>query len=438
MKTNIIRYTMLAGLLLCKAAVASQVALDVSLAKPLLEADKKHSVFVKIGLKGFEPPKMMRRAPVNLALVIDKSGSMQGAKIRQAKEAALMAVGLLRDDDIISIVAYDNTVHVLVPATRASDRETIRRGIEKLSADGSTALYAGVSKGAGEVRKFLEKNQVNRVILLSDGLANVGPQTPGALGELGASLVKERISVTTIGLGLGYNEDLMARLARLSDGNHAFVESPNDLAGIFKSEFGDVLSVVAQDVDIRIRCSNGVRPIRVLGRDADINGQVVVSRMNQLYSNQEKYVMLEVEVPAREAGERINIASVDVIYNNITTRNRDKLASSVGVRFTSSSKEAREHINKEVMTEAVMQVGAAENERAVELRDAGRVKEAEKILTYNGKYLRKQALELKSKKIDIYATSNFDDSKNLEGSNWKSRRKMMRDDQYEVQMQQSY
>ena len=113
---------------------------------------------------------------------------------------------------------------------------------------------------------------MNRVILLSDGQANVGPKSATELGELGMSLGKEGISVTTIGLGAGYNEDLMANLAGYSDGNHAFVENAEDLVRIFNYEFGDVLSVVAQDLVIRIQLMDGVRPMRLLGRDGEILG----------------------------------------------------------------------------------------------------------------------------------------------------------------------
>jgi Ca-activated chloride channel family protein len=138
-----------------------------------------------------------KRTPANVALVIDRSGSMQGDKIRQAREAAIEAVGRLNGNDIISIVAYDDTVDVLVPATKASDIAVIKNGIRKIKADGSTALFAGVSKCAAEVCKFLARDRVNRIILLSDGMANVGPDSPGALGDLGASLAKEGISVTS-------------------------------------------------------------------------------------------------------------------------------------------------------------------------------------------------------------------------------------------------
>ena len=242
-------------------ANASQVKLDVSLANPVLIAGKKQTTYLKVGLTGFEMSGKAKRTPANIAIVIDRSGSMQGDKIKQARNAALAAVSRLNANDIVSIIAYDDTVSVLVPATKASDRATINAGIKKIKADGSTALFAGVSKGAEEVRKFLSRDRVNRVILLSDGLANVGPNTPGALGDLGASLAKDGISVTTLGLGTGYNEDLMTQLAQKSDGNHSFVECSSDLVKIFNCEFGDVLSVVAQEVSITIKCRDGIRPV---------------------------------------------------------------------------------------------------------------------------------------------------------------------------------
>jgi len=278
-------------------AWARQIKLDVAMGTPVVLAGEKQTAYVRVAMTGFELDDPADRTPVNVAIVLDKSGSMQGEKIARARDAAIMAIDRLRPDDIVSVVAYDSTVHVLVPATKVSNRNAIYLAIRRLEAGGSTALFAGVSKGAREVRKFLDRNRVNRIILLSDGLANVGPSSPGDLAELGSSFIREGISVTTIGLGLGYNEDLMTELARSSDGNHMFAENAVDLAWAFDSEFGDVLSVVAQDVGLTIRCPAGIRPVRVLGRDAEIVGQTVTATLNQLYSNQMKYVLLEVELP---------------------------------------------------------------------------------------------------------------------------------------------
>src|SRR5262249_32047712 len=148
-----------------------------------------------------------------------------GEKINKANEASRMVLDRLDSNDILSVVAYDDTAEVLVPATRVFDKEAIRRRIAAIVPQGSTALFAGVSKGIEEVRKFRDAAHVNRVVLLSDGQANVGPSSPNELGRLGAATAKEGISITTIGLGLGYNEDLMTQLAMRSDGNHGFAES---------------------------------------------------------------------------------------------------------------------------------------------------------------------------------------------------------------------
>jgi Ca-activated chloride channel family protein len=418
--------------------LSSQVRLDVSLANPVLLAGNKQTTYLKVGLTGFEMKGGAKRTPANIAIVVDRSGSMQGDKIKQAKEAARMAVKRLNANDIVSIIAYDDTVTVLVPATKASDRSAILAGIDRIEAGGSTALFAGVSKGAEEVRKFLTRDRVNRVILLSDGLANVGPDTPGALGDLGSSLVKEGISVTTLGLGLGYNEDLMSQLAQRSDGNHAFVEHSKDLVAIFNSEFGDVLSVVAQEVVVTIECGKGVRPVKVLGRQADIAGQKVVAAMNQIYSNQEKYLMLEVEIPEGEANSSKDVAKVKVSYANMDTKTTDKLTSAVAVRFSESRQQVVQQRDIIVLEAATMQVATERNELATKLRDEGKVKEAQKLLIFNAQYLEQQAVILESEELDSYGLENMKDSNNLDASSWGSRRKSMRGNQYKNKTQQSY
>ena len=141
---------------------------------------------------------------------------------------------------MFSVIVYDHHVKTIVPAQSARNVEWIESRIRGIGPGGNTALFGGVSQGASEVRKNLSNRYVHRIILLSDGLANVGPSSPEDLGRLGAALIKEGISVTTIGVGTDYNEDLMARLSQNSDGNTYFVESGRDLPRIFAAELGDV------------------------------------------------------------------------------------------------------------------------------------------------------------------------------------------------------
>jgi Ca-activated chloride channel family protein len=403
----------------------------------VLAAASKQTTYLKVGLTGFDMPDRTDRTPVNLALVIDKSGSMQGQKIEQAKAAALAAIDRLDSNDIISVVAYSSGVEVLVPATKLSDKRAVRKRINQLRAAGSTALFAGTSKGAAEVRKFLERERVNRIILLSDGLANVGPGTPSALGSLGRSLGKEGIAVSTLGLGLGYGEDLMTQLALQSDGNHAFIEHSRDIARILKYELGDVLSVVAQEVVVTIECGAGVRPVKVLGREADIVGQRVLININQLYSQQEKYVILEVEVDAAAATE-MTVAEVAVVYANMSTRSSDDLHDRVVARLSDSPAEVTENVANAVMAQAVMQVATLNNAKALALRDEGRQEEAQQALQFNATLLRQQAVLFDSDQLADYAKQNDTDADNLDASSWKRQRKVMRDVQFKNQNQRSY
>ena len=420
------------------AAFAGQVRLEVSLDKPTMLADKKQPAFVKIGLTGFKLESKDKRAPVNVAIVLDKSGSMQGDKIAKARDAAIAAIGRLGSDDIAAVVAYDSTVQVIVPATKLSDKQSVIDKVRQIEAGGSTALFAGVSKGADELRKFLDKNRVNRVILLSDGLANVGPQSPSELGSLGASLMKEGISVSTMGLGLDYNEDLMTKLARNSGGNHVFIEAADDLVRVFNHEFNDVLSVVAQEVTISIRLADGVRPVRALNAAAEINGQEVIVQMNQLYSEQEKYLMLEVEVPATAAGKSREVAEVRVSYANLQTKTTDRLTSAVSANFSQSLAEVEAKLNAHVCACAVLQISNIRNKLATELRDKGDIEGARQVLLENGKYLGENAAKYNVDLLQTRCADNLDQAKNLSGPEWARYRKAMREQQITDDQQQSY
>jgi len=444
-KTTGARWTLVAlATLLCTlvapAASAKSVRLDAELAHPMMLAPGgPQPAYLRVALTGLEAGDARLRAPVNVAIVLDRSGSMQGEKLVEAKRAAMMALDRLRDDDIVSIVTYESTVHVLVPATKLSDRATIRAAIQRISAGGSTALFAGVSKGAAELRKFLDHNRVNRVILLSDGLANVGPGSPGQLGDLGASLAAEGISVTTIGLGLQYNEDLMTRLAFKSDGNHFFVEDARDLELAWATEFGDVLSVVAQDVSIRIRFPQGIRPVRVLGREAQIEGQVLQAKLNHVFVDQTKYLLVELEVPPGKVGQVTEIAKVEASYFDLAKRSRGSERSSVAVGFTDSAELVAEKTRAEVMVAVISQIAAEKNEIAVELRDAGKLEEARSAFLANLGYLSNNAQKYDNEGLARDAETQSLAAESVdEEEEWNRARKAQREYQVKTKQQGAY
>jgi len=418
-------------------AKTKTVKVKAGLATPVMQANTENTAFLRVALTGFELDSDITRAPLNVALVLDQSSSMGGDKIQRAKEAAIMAVSKLSANDVVSIVTYDSTVRVLVPATKAANKAALYSAIESIRAGGSTALFAGTSKGANEVSRYLSSEMVNRVVLLSDGMANVGPDSPKELGELGKALAKKGMSVSTIGLGLGYNEDLMTQLANYSDGNHDFVKNSADLARVFDREFGDAMSVVAQDVSIEIICDDGVTPIRVIGRDGTIIGNRVTTRVNQLYSSQENYVILEVSVPASKDGSQRDVAKVNVKYNNMATKQSELASDLVAVNFTNNRERVKGAIDKIAYESAVEQIANIETQRAVELRDSGKVKEAEATLNSNASYLDSAARLISSPKLSRQSLESKAEAEAVaEDKQWNESRKAIKAKTYKRSKQQ--
>ncbi|MFP4580006.1 MAG: vWA domain-containing protein [Candidatus Sumerlaeia bacterium] len=408
---------------------ANQVRLDAALNHPLVLADGSQKAYIRIGLTGFPLDTDNERAPVNVAIVIDQSSSMSGDKIARAREAAIMTMRKLNSRDIVSVITYSSTVNVLVPATKVSDKDQIERKIRAIQATGSTALFAGVSKGAEEVRKFLSKERVNRIVLISDGLANVGPSSPADLAELGDQLIREEISVTTIGLGLGYNEDLMSQLAFKSDGNHYFAEHAKTLAEIFDKEFGKAMSVVAQNVTTTIRLFPGVRPVRVLGREGVIDGQEAQVKIKELYSESEKSIVLELEMPSGENDARLDVASIKVSYDNMKSNNKDVLTSTIRARYTDSLELVAKNENAEVMEDVVMLLATETNILAMQLRDQGKQEEAKQLLISNRDYLQYNASKYDSDELKEFGATNEVQSQNLDDYNYNRTRKAMQEEQ---------
>ena len=350
--------------------------LNLSLDRDVLPAEQHETAIIKVSLEVPAIPRETARPPVNLTLILDRSGSMSGDKIIKAREAAITALRLLGPQDLFSMVIYDHNIQTLIPPQSAANTERIEAQIMRIRTGGNTALFGAVSQGAAEIRKNLGGKFVHRAILLSDGLANVGPSTPADLARLGAALLKEGLSVTTIGIGNGFNEDLMAGLADRSDGNHYFVESSVDLPRIFATELGDVLSIAARRITIELETPTGVRPLRIIGREGRISDNRVEIHLNQLYGGQEKYALIEVEVKPGQAEQILKIAQANCIYENALTNRQENSSAKAQVRFSHRAEEIVQSANKPVLKAILENEIAASRDRALDLYNAGRKDEA--------------------------------------------------------------
>ncbi len=337
---------------------------------------------------------------------------------------------------MFSVVVYDTNVHTIVPAQSAGYVDRIVRTIENIQAGGNTALFGGVSQGAAEIRKHLENDFIHRIVLLSDGLANVGPRMPEDLGRLGASLLKENISVTTVGVGTDYNEDLMARLAQNSDGNTYFVESGVDLPRIFAAELGDVLNVVATQVNVTITLPGTVQPVEIIGREGRILGQKIELFMNQLYGDQQKYALVKIRLPASGRGPADNRPGRGSLPESLTRQPERSRGTSL-VSFSRDPVQVETSANPEVVREYQLNLKALAQEKAIQLSDEGRQPEAVTALKHSAETLRQVGRLYKDSELlkEAEAIEAQADQIEEEGMSKKSR-KVLRTQSYQQKNQQ--
>jgi len=430
--------TMLMSLLAIPVLAGPLVNCDLSLDRTVLPAGKVEKTIIKVTLDVPEIPQETERPPVNLTLVLDRSGSMSGNKIARAREAALAALHRLGAKDLFSLVIYDHTVRTLVPPQSPTvNSDWIEQQIRSIATGGNTALFGAVSQGAAEVRKHLGGDYVHRVLLLSDGLANVGPSSATDLGRLGAALLKEGISVTTIGIGNDFNEDLMANLAERSDGNHYFVESSRDLPRIFALELGDVLSIVARKVIIEVDCPDGIHPLRIIGREGRIRGNTVELHLNQLYGGQQKYALIEVEVAPGKAEQSRDIAQASCSYENALTQQQERSTALASVRFSKHHEEVVQSASKPVLESVVENEIAESRDRALDLYNSGRKDEAVQELKQRKEKIQAQSTALGFQDLSSRASALEGDAETFAAPSLPSSvKKGLRSKSYKVRQQQ--
>jgi Ca-activated chloride channel homolog len=422
-----------------KPPVLPEIKLKVELDRKVLPAGKAERAVLKISL---DPEQVVReeanRPPVNLAIVLDRSGSMGGEKIVQAKEAAIQAIRRMGAKDRISIVAYSSHAETIASAQSAKNAEKLVDLVRQLQAGGGTALYAGVNQGAAEIRKNLNGQYFNRIILLSDGLANQGPSSTEDLVRLGRALVKEDISVSTVGLGAGYNEDLMAGLAKEGQGNLYFAETSKELPGIFDAEIGDALNVIARNATLRIELETGVRPLRLIGRQGVIRESHVEIEIKQLYGGQEKFALLEVEVPAGKAKEKKNLARIVAKFKVAENGAVISRKATVSCSFSEREKEVAASINEKVVVAYVDNEVAEAKDAAIALADQGRHEDAVKKLKVLCKSIDSRNATWGSSSVNAKNQIFLSDIVELKEDNGltNKNRKAWRSSNYQIQSQQ--
>ena len=223
--------------------------------------------------------------PVNLALVIDRSGSMADAdKLSRVKEALLTLVAQLRESDTLSLVVFDSEAQVLMPARPVGDRAEARRLIRALETGSSTNIHAGLMLGYREALKHYKPGATNRVVLLTDGIANQGVTDPAQIARDSLGYNDRGVDLSTIGVGLDLNKDLLRQLAKSGRGLFHFVADARDIEKVFLTEVQSLVAPVASEPNLEVEYGPGLELAQVYGYEPALREgglSIKLDNMNQ-------------------------------------------------------------------------------------------------------------------------------------------------------------
>lgn len=323
-----------------------------------------------------------KNLPLNVAIVIDRSGSMADkGKLNYAKQAAKEFVQKLKNEDRVAIVEYDDRITVLVePTLVGKNRSALLKKIGLLEPRGSTNLAGGMMEGGKQIEKYIEDKRINRVLLLSDGLANTGVSDIRGVAALAEGLSRKGIQVTTFGLGADFDEEMMTRIADVSGGNYYFIESSQQIARIFEKERNALSTVVGKKVKLTLELSNQVDIEEVYGYPFKKKGDKITINLPDIYSGQKRRILIRLKPKIKEA-HKIDVAKVILDYRSVDQDLRlQSLTQLVVAEVTNDRSIFEKSANSDVMVESIKIASASHVEKAMKSYSAGDRTKANNLL----------------------------------------------------------
>jgi Ca-activated chloride channel family protein len=242
---------------------------------------------VRLGADAAEPAK--QRAPIAMAIVLDTSGSMSGEKIDEAKRAVLRLIGEMRDDDEIAVIRYSDFSSIVQPLARVGDvRASVEANVRNLTANGGTSIAPALGHGARALAGA-QPGRVRRVVLVSDGLDSTRAQSEATA----RSSFQSGITVSSLGVGLDFDESYMGSVATSGHGNFAFVKDGAQIASFLHKELVETSTTTVEHAKVRVRIPSGMRFVRATGADARVDGDEVELAFGSLFAGDERRAVIE-------------------------------------------------------------------------------------------------------------------------------------------------
>ncbi|MBW1896050.1 MAG: VWA domain-containing protein [Deltaproteobacteria bacterium] len=316
--------------------------------------------------------------PVDLVIVLDRSGSMRGKKIADAKQAILSLLSRLSAKDRLALVSYSDRVrrHANLLKVTPTNRMLLSSAIAGIWANGGTNLGAGLQEGLNVLQGARRDGHVGKLILISDGLANQGITDPTALSHMASIAVEKEFAVSTAGVGNEFNEQLMTAIANRGAGRYYYLEEPAAFAAVFQREFHNARAVAATGVEVRVPLKQGILLVDAGGYPIDIQNNQAIFHPVDLLSGERRKLFLTLRVPTGE--ERVfELSGIGVRYCYKGSAYTAPLAESLTIACVKDQQDVFASIDKDEWEEKVLRddYNRLREEVAADIKD-GNEKEA--------------------------------------------------------------
>lgn len=351
--------------------------LELITLRPAVSSESSTVLEVLVRIVPAEVTLDFKRPALNLGLVIDRSGSMADSrKIDYARQAASYAVQQLLATDRVSVTIFDDEIETIVPSKLAADKAGIIRKIDSVEPRSATNLHGGWSEGGQQVQKNLNPEWLNRVILLSDGLANQGQTNPDLIATDVHNLAQKGISTSTMGLGNDFNEDLMAAMANSGDGNYYYIESPQQLPDIFQTELQGLMTTTGNTVSLGIEPQAGVEVKEIINKlETNNKGRF---KLPNLVAGNPIEIVVRLELPPMER-ETI-LCYFRLAWNDPKQSDRQKMRVALQLPVATDAELAQLPANSEVLQVAMQLQLANAKQKIIQYIDSGDYEAAKETL----------------------------------------------------------
>ncbi len=297
--------------------VGESVAMDTRWGNNVVSASQPMAV-LQVGFTTAFANDRTDLRPLNLVLVIDKSGSMSEAdKMSRVREALLKMVTQLRPTDQVAIVVFDSTASVAMPSQALGNGAAYRETVASLAPGSSTNLNAGLMLGYQEATRHFQKGATNRVIMLTDGIANTGETDPKKIAANSVEFNSKGIDLSTIGLGLDLDKDLLQTLAKSGRGLFHFVADAQDIQKVFVTEVQSLVAPVARDVHLEITYDPALTLSRVFGYEPRFGTNSVSIDLENMNQGLTEIALMDFRVKSFDRGARPMAVHVKLTYFDI-------------------------------------------------------------------------------------------------------------------------